>query len=65
MEGEPAGRGRLDVPWLLAELRAVGRDPNVLLELWTPPEPTESATIAKERRWAQESIEYLRACLAG
>ena len=53
VEGEPAGRGRLDVPWLLAELRSVGRDPNVLLELWTPPEPTESATIAKERRWAR------------
>lgn len=65
VEGEPAGRGRLDVPWLLSELRSFGRDPNALLELWTPPEATASATIAKERRWARESIDYLRSCLVG
>ena len=60
VEGEPAGRGRLDIPWLLSEVRRFGRDPNAVLELWTPPEATRSATIAKERRWAEESIAYLR-----
>ena len=60
VEGEPAGRGRLDIEWLLSELRALGRDPNALLELWTPPEATLPATIAKERQWAEESIAYLR-----
>ena len=60
VEGEPAGRGRLDIPWLLSELRAMGRDPNALLELWTPPEATLAATVAKERRWAVESIAHLR-----
>jgi 3-oxoisoapionate decarboxylase len=64
VEGEPAGQGRLDIPWLLSDLRGLGRDPNALLELWTPPEATLAATIAKERRWADESIAYLRTLLA-
>ncbi len=59
IEGRPAGAGRLDVPWLLDRLRAYGRDPNAILELWTPPEPTLSATIAKESAWAAASLTYL------
>ncbi|MFP3896630.1 MAG: sugar phosphate isomerase/epimerase family protein [Anaerolineales bacterium] len=60
IEGRPAGRGRLDVPWLLGELEAMGRDPNAILELWTPPEETQEETVAKEAAWARESVEYLR-----
>jgi sugar phosphate isomerase/epimerase len=60
IEGRPAGQGRLDVPWLLDVLRERGRDPNVVLELWTPPEGTLADTIAKEARWAEESVRYLR-----
>jgi sugar phosphate isomerase/epimerase len=60
VEGRPAGQGRLDVPWLIGRLRELGRDPNAILELWTPPEDTLSATIAKERAWAENSVEYLR-----
>lgn len=63
IEGTPAGQGQLDVPWLLSRLRAAGRDPNAILELWTPPEPTIEATIAKEDAWACESIRYLRALI--
>jgi len=60
VEGRPAGQGRLDVPWLLRKLSAAGRDPNAILELWTPPEEALGDTIAKERRWAEESVTYLR-----
>lgn len=60
IEGRPAGQGRLDVPWLIEELRALGLDPNAILELWTPPEATLSATIEKEHAWAVASIKYLR-----
>lgn len=60
IEGRPAGQGRLNVPWLLDELRKAGSDPNVVLELWTPEEPSLAETIAKEERWAWESISYLR-----
>jgi sugar phosphate isomerase/epimerase len=65
VEGEPAGRGRLDVPWLLGSLRRTAPDMNALLELWTPPEPSLTATVAKEDRWAVESIEYLRTLIPG
>lgn len=60
VEGRPAGQGKLDIPWLLEGLRDQGRDPNAILELWTPPEETLSTTIAKESKWATASIEYLR-----
>jgi sugar phosphate isomerase/epimerase len=60
IEGRPAGQGRLDVPWLLRTLRDLGRDPNAILELWTPQEEDLAATIAKEERWAAESVAYLR-----
>jgi len=65
IEGRPAGQGRLDVPYLLQKLRKIGRGPNAILELWTPPEEELSATIAKENRWAVASIEYLRKLIPG
>ena len=61
IEGRPAGQGKLNAPWLLGELKRYGRDCNVILELWTPPEDALEATIVKEQRWAEESIAYLRA----
>ena len=60
VEGRPAGQGRLNVPWLLKELSSLGLNPNAILELWTPPEETLSATIEKEDAWAVTSVEYLR-----
>lgn len=60
LEGRPAGEGQLDVPWLLEELANLGLDPNAILELWTPPEDSLAATIAKEDAWAVASIKYLR-----
>jgi sugar phosphate isomerase/epimerase len=60
IEGRPAGQGQLDIPRLLRSLRNLGRDPNAILELWTPPEETLAETIAKESAWATASVEYLR-----
>jgi 3-oxoisoapionate decarboxylase len=60
IEGQPAGQGRLDIPWLLACLAQKGRDPNAILELWTPPESDVETTIAKERSWAEQSVYTLR-----
>jgi sugar phosphate isomerase/epimerase len=64
IEGRPAGGGRLDVPWLLERLRALGRNPNVILELWTPPERELASTIAKEAAWAASSVRYLRGLIS-
>ena len=60
IEGCPAGQGMLDIPWLLQELRSNDRDPNAILEQWTPPDERLEDTMAKERRWADDSVKYLR-----
>jgi sugar phosphate isomerase/epimerase len=62
VEGRPAGQGRLDIPWLLSELKEQRRDPNGILELWTPQVQGETLenTIEREGRWAEESVTYLR-----
>jgi sugar phosphate isomerase/epimerase len=63
IEGCPAGEGRLDIPWLLDCIRAAGRDPNAIIELWTPPADTLEETIAREADWAERSVKYMRTLL--
>lgn len=65
VEGAPAGQGRLDIPWLLARLRAMGRHPNAILEQWVPPEEDVERTVAKELEWAEQSLAYLRPLFTG
>jgi sugar phosphate isomerase/epimerase len=60
IEGTPAGEGRLDFAGLLGELRRAGRDPDAILELWTPPAADLEATIRREREWAERSLGFLR-----
>ncbi len=60
IEGCPAGQGQVDVPHWLARLREMGRDVNVILELWPAPETTLDAAIEKEERWTAQSITFLR-----
>jgi sugar phosphate isomerase/epimerase len=64
IEGRPAGQGQLDIPALLSNLRAAGRNPNVVLELWPPAETSVAASIEKEAVWARESVRYLRRFLS-
>ncbi|MFO1460167.1 MAG: sugar phosphate isomerase/epimerase family protein [Verrucomicrobiota bacterium] len=60
VEGRPAGAGMLDLPWLLREVARSGRCETAILELWTPPEDSLDATMAKEEDWARQSLETLR-----
>jgi 3-oxoisoapionate decarboxylase len=60
VEGRPAGKGMLDVRWLLDRLEPFQRCQTAVLELWTPPEATADRTIAKEEAWVSESLAYLR-----
>lgn len=65
VEGAPAGKGALDIPALLQRMRSESpREVNAILELWTPPESDKKMTIAKEKRWARESVSYLRTLIA-
>lgn len=58
--GRPAGKGRLDIPWLVDEVRRHGRNPSVILEQWPPFADTLEGTIAIEAEWAEQSIRYLQ-----
>ena len=60
VRGAPAGRGRLDVPWLLRELKSRKRDVNAIIELWTPWEGSIGETVEMEDKWAGESVRNMR-----
>lgn len=59
VEGVPAGKGKLNIPFLMQELRDLGKCKTAILELWTPFGTTLEETIARENNWAIESIFYL------
>jgi len=58
--GCPAGEGRLDIPWLVGEIRQHGRDPNLILELWPPYAGSVGETMAMEREWVARSVRFLK-----
>jgi len=60
IEGRPAGEGRLDVDMILKSLRDCHRDPDIIVELWTPFEDDVVSTIKKEASWAEKSVAYLK-----
>ncbi len=60
IQGSPAGYGRLDAAMILEEIRKKGRNPDVILEQWTPFEQTVEKTIQREMAWAEKGIEYLK-----
>jgi len=60
IEGAPAGKGKLNIVEVVAQLKEAGRCQSAILELWTPPESLIEDTIIKEDKWALESIEYLK-----
>lgn len=60
VDGRPAGRGMLNIPWLVSEVVRSGRCRTAILEQWVVPEPDLAATLDKERRWADASIDYLK-----
>jgi len=58
--GRPAGEGRLDIEWLFDRVLKVGREPDAILELWTPFSDGVESTIHTEEEWAGRSIRFLR-----
>jgi len=61
VSGPPAGSGKLDIPWLLKQMRP---DENIsaILEQWPQWRESIEATIAMEREWAERGVQYLRSC---
>ncbi len=60
LTGTPAGEGQLDLDYILSQLISHGKDPNAILELWTPLTGDVETTIKKEREWADKSIKFLK-----
>jgi len=58
--GRPAGEGRLDIGWLFDQVLKEGKEPDAILELWTPFSDDVENTIHKEEEWASRSIRFLR-----
>jgi sugar phosphate isomerase/epimerase len=57
--GCPAGEGKLEIEWVLSELRRHGRNPTMILEQWTPWTGSIESTIAMEEAWASRSVSFL------
>ena len=61
VEGCAAGRGRLNIPWLLDTLADLARQPfSSILETWVNPAPDLGETLVRERTWTEDGISYLR-----
>lgn len=58
IEGVPFGKGMLPIHWIIEQL--TGKCRTAILELWTPPDGDIASTIAKENKWAKESLAWLR-----
>jgi sugar phosphate isomerase/epimerase len=58
--GRPAGQGRLDLPWLIDQVRSCGREPNLVLEQWPPFTGSLEETMAGEAAWAEAGMNYLK-----
>jgi len=64
VEGCAAGRGRLNVPWLLEALKPCPHPGNAILETWVTPGDSLDETIRRERAWAEEGVRYLRGLIS-
>jgi sugar phosphate isomerase/epimerase len=60
LEGCPAGRGQLNLPWLLDRLQKSPHRFNVILETWVPPADTLDQTIERERAWTEAGKDWCR-----
>jgi sugar phosphate isomerase/epimerase len=60
IDGRPAGRGMLNIPWLIETVQKSGHCQTAILEQWVIPEENLPETITKETAWAEESMRYLK-----
>lgn len=63
IEGCPAGTGALNIPSIIQQLKQYKQCATATLEVWSSPEATVEESIAKEKRWAEISLHYLKTIL--
>jgi len=60
VQGTALGKGRLDIPAVIAAVGGSAREITSVIELWTPRQESYSATVELEEAWAKESVAFLR-----
>ena len=60
VEGRPAGKGHIRLPWAMKHLREQGNEPAPILKLWTPWQGTLDETLVLERKWVSDSVKYVQ-----
>jgi sugar phosphate isomerase/epimerase len=60
VEGCPAGKGLTNIDLLMEKVGRYRSCESAIMEQWVVPENTKEATVEKEERWAQQSIDYLK-----
>lgn len=60
VEGRPTGKGQMNFPWVLQQVREARATANAILELWPPEQKTLRETMILEQAWARESVVFLR-----
>jgi len=63
VEGVPAGKGLLNLHFVLEKLEPFGKCRSAILELWTPPADNLEETIRREEEWAIESFKFIKETL--
>lgn len=63
VEGAAAGAGMLDLAWVVRELRKTGTSRSAVVELWSKKLDTITATVANEKKLAEQSIDYIKQLL--
>jgi 3-oxoisoapionate decarboxylase len=60
IDGEIAGKGMTNLPWLVEKILPYGRCQSAILEQWVPPENDIEDSCKKETNWAELGIEYVK-----
>ncbi|SKC05188.1 sugar phosphate isomerase/epimerase family protein [Dyadobacter psychrophilus] len=63
VNGEIAGKGMTDLPWLLQTVKRGGSCQSAVLEQWVPPEENIEDSCRKEREWAEQGIAYVKSLI--
>jgi 3-oxoisoapionate decarboxylase len=63
ISGTEIGKGMLNISELIKKVINNGKDANLLVEGWMDKEPSEEATLEKEKQWIRKGIEFIRRSL--
>jgi 3-oxoisoapionate decarboxylase len=60
VDGEIAGKGMTNLPWLLSKIKEYRRCQSAILEQWVPPENDIEESCLKEKKWAEIGVKYIK-----